>query len=265
MTRAILTLISLLALAGSASAQVPAPRYQINSTNVAGSVGYFDCPTGACTYSASTLRYSIARGAGGLTSLTAGTGITLTPSPITTTGTVALTIPVAVASGGTNATSGGSTGAVAYWAGTSYGFTAAPAGSGTVLIGTPAAAPTFTAALTLGTSITAPSYISESMYISSTAPAVSAGFGAGATVTAHNGTIAFRIAVGTTATSSGVIALPTAANGWNCWCSDLTTHAGSCQQQSSTQTTATIAQYNSLSVLLAWTDNDVLAVSCVAY
>lgn len=42
-------------------------------------------------------------GSGTVTSISAGTGITLTPNPITTTGTVALTIPVVVSSGGTGA------------------------------------------------------------------------------------------------------------------------------------------------------------------
>jgi hypothetical protein len=40
-------------------------------------------------------------GSGTVTSISAGTGITLTPNPITTTGTVALTVPVTVAHGGT--------------------------------------------------------------------------------------------------------------------------------------------------------------------
>ena len=41
---------------------------------------------------------------GTVTNLAAGAGITLTPSPITTTGSIALTVPVAVANGGTQAT-----------------------------------------------------------------------------------------------------------------------------------------------------------------
>ena len=41
---------------------------------------------------------------GGISQLNQGTGITLTPNPITGTGTVALTIPVVIASGGTNST-----------------------------------------------------------------------------------------------------------------------------------------------------------------
>jgi len=62
-----------------------------------------------------------AGGTGTVTSITAGTGITLSPSPIIGTGSVALTVPVAVSSGGTNATTvgaaldnvGGFTGATA--------------------------------------------------------------------------------------------------------------------------------------------------------
>lgn len=42
-------------------------------------------------------------GSGTVTSISQGTGITLTPNPITTVGTVALTIPVVVTSGGTGA------------------------------------------------------------------------------------------------------------------------------------------------------------------
>lgn len=44
-------------------------------------------------------------GSGTVTSITSGTGITLTPNPITATGSVALTVPVVISSGGTNATS----------------------------------------------------------------------------------------------------------------------------------------------------------------
>lgn len=57
-------------------------------------------------------------GSGTVTSISAGTGITLTPNPITTTGTVALTIPVTIADGGTNATSFTNTDGVVYFDGT---------------------------------------------------------------------------------------------------------------------------------------------------
>jgi len=57
-------------------------------------------------------------GGGTVTQLNAGTGITLTPSPITTSGTIALTIPVVISSGGTNATSMANTNGVVYYDGT---------------------------------------------------------------------------------------------------------------------------------------------------
>ena len=65
-------------------------------------------------------RFIIAEGPGSgtVTSISAGTGITLTPNPITTTGTVALTIPVSIADGGTNATSMANTDGVVYYDGT---------------------------------------------------------------------------------------------------------------------------------------------------
>ncbi len=51
------------------------------------------------------LDYPGARGTGTVTSISAGTGITLTPNPIIATGSVALTVPVVVSSGGTGNTS----------------------------------------------------------------------------------------------------------------------------------------------------------------
>jgi len=57
-------------------------------------------------------------GSGTVTSISAGTGITLTPNPITTTGTVALTIPVTIANGGTNATTMATTDGTVYYDGT---------------------------------------------------------------------------------------------------------------------------------------------------
>ena len=65
-----------------------------------------------------SLRKTSGPGSGTVTSISAGTGITLTPNPITTTGTVALTIPAVIANGGTNATSFTNTDGVVYFDGT---------------------------------------------------------------------------------------------------------------------------------------------------
>ena len=54
--------------------------------------------------------------------------------------------------------------------------------------------------------------------LSSTAPTISSGFGTDPSITEDNGPIAFRIDVGTgAAASAGVIGLPTASTGWNCF------------------------------------------------
>lgn len=67
--------------------------------NFVGSGGATITATGPNTITISTIA-----GTGTVTSLSAATGITLTPNPITTTGTIGLTIPVVVSSGGTGAT-----------------------------------------------------------------------------------------------------------------------------------------------------------------
>lgn len=105
------------------------------------------------------------------------------------------------------------------------------------------------------------------LLINATAPTISSGFGASATITTSNGPASFTINVGTGgAASSGTIALPTAANGWNCWANDITnpTVGGgiSTKQTGSTVNTATFTGYNATPVATAWTASDILQVSC---
>jgi hypothetical protein len=57
------------------------------------------------TNGAGTITIATSGGGGTVTSISAGTGITCTPNPITGTGSVALTVPVAISSGGTGLTS----------------------------------------------------------------------------------------------------------------------------------------------------------------
>lgn len=105
------------------------------------------------------------------------------------------------------------------------------------------------------------------LVISATAPTISSGFGTSPTISTTGTTAAFRINVGTGGTAtSGVIGLPAATAGWNCFCSDITTPATAhqCKQTASTTTTATIANYNA-GALTAWTASDILAVSCFAF
>lgn len=101
---------------------------------------------------------------------------------------------------------------------------------------------------------------------SATAPTISSGFGTSPSVTV-GGAVAFRVNVGTGGSATnGVIGLPTALNGWNCTCADLTTQSSTvflCKQTASSTTTATIGNFDAAGAAAAWVASDILAVSCV--
>ncbi len=112
--------------------------------------------------------------------------------------------------------------------------------------------------------------VAGNVFASSTAPTISSGFGTGASVTANNGTVAFRINVGTGGTAStGVIAMPNVVlTGWNCFVTDLTTKSASVsstKQTESTTTTVTIGNYTDVSAIGPWAASDVLAISCFGF
>lgn len=98
-------------------------------------------------------------------------------------------------------------------------------------------------------------------------PTISSGFGTSPSVTIGY-TSAFRVNVGTGgAAASGVIGLPTAANGWNCDCTDVTTASATvfvCKQTANTTTTVTIGNFATTGLAAAWTASDILAISCEA-
>lgn len=100
-------------------------------------------------------------------------------------------------------------------------------------------------------------------------PTISSGFGGTPSIPSNNGTAAFRLNVGTGgAATSGVIGLPAATTGWNCFCSDITTQSATvdvCRQTASATNTATIGNFNSSGAAAAWVASDILAVSCFAY
>mgnify|MGYP001607028441 CR=1 FL=1 len=112
-------------------------------------------------------------------------------------------------------------------------------------------------------------FATTNVAIASTAPTISSGFGTTPSVSANNGTIAFRINVGTGGSATnGVIGLPTATTGWNCFCADVTTQSATvhvCQVIASTTTTATIANFNTAGAQAAWVASDILAVSCFGF
>ena len=101
---------------------------------------------------------------------------------------------------------------------------------------------------------------------STTAPVISSGFGTTPSIAAHNGTAAFRINVGTGGSAStGVIGLPTATTGWNCYAQNLSSNTASVfltKQTASSTTAATIGNYDAAGAAAAWTASDILAVSC---
>lgn len=90
-------------------------------------------------------------------------------------------------------------------------------------------------------------------------PTVSSGFGTGAAIVASNGATAFTLNVGTGGVAtSGIVGLPTASTGWNCWIDDRTTSILT-RETATTTTTATITAAS------AWTASDILQVSCFAF
>jgi hypothetical protein len=105
--------------------------------------------------------------------------------------------------------------------------------------------------------------------LSGTAPTISAGFGAGAAITAGT-SAAFRVDVGA-ASMSGTIGLPTATTGWNCYVENLTAttanraDARTVQLSSTTATAVLESQTVSTGAAVNWGANDILAVNCVAF
>jgi hypothetical protein len=105
--------------------------------------------------------------------------------------------------------------------------------------------------------------------VSGTAPTISSGFGGTPSISANNGTIAFRVNVGTGGSAtSGVIGLPTASTGWNCQCTDITTTSSTVfitKQTASSTTSATVGNFTDTGSTGAWTASDILACSCFGY
>ena len=111
--------------------------------------------------------------------------------------------------------------------------------------------------------------LGANLTFSNAAPTISAGFGAGASVTAGT-TAAFRVDVGA-ASMSGTIGLPTAATGWNCDVTNLTAtlanraDAITVQISSTTATAVLESQTVSTGAAVNWGANDILAVKCAAF
>jgi len=113
-------------------------------------------------------------------------------------------------------------------------------------------------------------YNPTNLFISSTAPTITAAGcgGAAASIVVSNGTAAFKINVGTTPTSACTITMPTATTGWNCFATDITTNSTSVFLQKQTgaesTTSVTITNFNDVAVATAFTASDILKVTCSA-
>jgi hypothetical protein len=107
-----------------------------------------------------------------------------------------------------------------------------------------------------------------SMLISATAPTILSGFGTAPSIATSNGTASFTVNVGTGGTAtSGVIGLPTATNGWNCYATDITTQSSTVfvtKETASSTTSCTIGDFNTSGAAAAWAAGDIVAVSAFA-
>jgi hypothetical protein len=108
---------------------------------------------------------------------------------------------------------------------------------------------------------------SQVMLCSSAAPTITSA-GTSPSVADNNGSCSFTVNVGTGGSASAVVlGLPTAAHGWTCNASDVTTQSTSVflqKQTASSTTAATITNYNTSGSATAFVASDLLRVSCMA-
>jgi hypothetical protein len=104
---------------------------------------------------------------------------------------------------------------------------------------------------------------------SNTAPTIASGFGTSPSVTASNGTAAFKINVGTGGTATGgVVTMPAATTGWNCSVTPAAAPQAAAIMYSvaTSGTSITITNYTATTgVALAWTASTIIAVECTGF
>lgn len=104
--------------------------------------------------------------------------------------------------------------------------------------------------------------------ISQTAPTLASGGCTSAAMVSNNGTARFTAGVGTSCSGSQplVFTLPATTTGWNCYAQNTSNSATSVPAQSSaiSTTSVTITNYaRTTGLAAAWTDADVIVVSCL--
>lgn len=125
---------------------------------------------------------------------------------------------------------------------------------------------------TIGSVSAATQYnVNGTLLSSATAPTISSGFGSSPSIASNNGTATFRVNIGTGGTaSSGVIGLPTAANGWNCLVSEFSPNSTALLSvtvvTASSNASVTVANdLLSTGAATAWQVSQVLILQCSAY
>jgi hypothetical protein len=108
------------------------------------------------------------------------------------------------------------------------------------------------------------------LLISLSPPMITSGFGNSPSISESNGTAVFTVTIGGGgSSSSGVLTMPTANNGWQCDAIDITnpTKGGGyyVKQTAGTTTSVTLTGYNTSGSAAAWSPGDVLRVKCYGY
>lgn len=110
-----------------------------------------------------------------------------------------------------------------------------------------------------------------SMLLTSASPSVTSA-GTAPAIGFANGPTSFTVNVGTGGSATtAVIGLPVAANGWNCWVTDITANAANTAGQQTVQTASTTTsctvqhQTNSSGAALAFTASDILRITAFPY
>ena len=112
--------------------------------------------------------------------------------------------------------------------------------------------------------------MASNLFVSNTAPTISAGFCATSpSIVANNGTIAFTVNVGTTCTgvSTGTIGMPAANAGWACTFQDVTTPGSYViGQTGGSTTTVTLTNYSrTMGTAVDFAESEILRVMCLGY
>lgn len=122
-----------------------------------------------------------------------------------------------------------------------------------------------------GVTVVNGTYSFSNMFATVSNPGISSGFGTGASVGNANGSLTFRVNVGTGGVaSSGVISMPLAVNGWNAVVQVLAPNSSQLLQTTAitgtTNNTISLSNYTTATgALVAWPSGTILMVNAVAY